>query len=161
MAKKRADVQIIPTTPEHLVELAEKMREADRQEVIASSGRDILAVLEDSLKYSLAPLTAFINGELACVFGCVPFQLIGERAAPWMLGTDVVDKHPGELLRRCRQYTTGMNKAYPHLLNFVDARNHKSIRWLKWMGFTVHPAVPYGAEKRPFHLFEMRASSNV
>jgi hypothetical protein len=41
------------------------------------------------------------------------------------------------------------------LENVVDARNTKSIRWLRRMGFEVLPAAPLGVEGRPFHLFVM------
>jgi hypothetical protein len=50
-----------------------------------------------------------------------------------------------------------MLKAFPHLVNFVHAKNTTSVRWLRRLGFTLHEAVPYGALGEPFHPFELRA----
>ena len=45
-----------------------------------------------------------------------------------MLGTPVIDKHPSVLVRASVWYRDVMLGQYPHLLNFVDARNTRSIR---------------------------------
>ncbi len=45
---------------------------------------------------------------------------------------------------------------FPHLQNYVDARNEISIRWLKWLGFRFDPKpVPYGIWGLPFLRFQM------
>ena len=49
-----------------------------------------------------------------------------------------------------------ITKDYSLLINFVDARHGVAIRWLKWLGFKVFPAKPFGPDKLPFHRFEMR-----
>ena len=41
------------------------------------------------------------------------------------------------------------------MFNYVDARHTDAIRWLKWLGFTLHPATPYGPFDLPFHKFTM------
>ena len=43
--------------------------------------------------------------------------------------------------------------AYPKLRNHVDARNSSAITWIKWLGFTVEKAVPYGPDGVLFHPF--------
>jgi hypothetical protein len=50
-----------------------------------------------------------------------------------------------------------MLQVFPHLINFVHAENRTSVRWLRRLGFTVHPVMPYGRLGEPFHPFEMRA----
>lgn len=136
--------------------LLANIRPADRDEVMASSGK-LEETLVESVRTSNWVVVGLADDELACIFGLAPIDgLLGRRAAPWMLGTPVLDKHPGALMKRCRRYVDGMLHTYPHLLNFVDARNKRSIRWLKHLGFTIHPPVPYGAQQLPFHLFEMK-----
>jgi hypothetical protein len=138
--------------------LLANLRQADYDEVLASAGNVERTVLE-SPGHSVWSLAFLVNGELACVIGLAPLDgLLGRRAAPWMMGTDVLDRHPGALMKVCPRYIAGMLSTYPHLLNFVDARNTRSVRWLKRLGFTLFPAVPYGAAQLPFHLFEMKAS---
>lgn len=115
------------------------------------------AALLDGAEASLWVDACLINGELACVFGVAPLRgLLGKQAAPWMLGTPLIDKHPSVLISESRKYVARMLSQYPHLFNCVDARNKRSIRWLKWLGFTIHPAAPYGVAQLPFHLFEMK-----
>ena len=100
------------------------LRQADRDEVIAASGEDIAGVLRDSVRSSTMVWVAEIDGGLACIFGCAPLDgFLGMRAAPWMLGTDLLDRHPSALMKRCRGYVAEMIRQYPHLLNFVDVRN--------------------------------------
>ena len=50
-----------------------------------------------------------------------------------------------------------MRALFPYLFNFVDARNMKSIRWLKHLGYAVGPPVPFGVAGLPFHPFSMGA----
>lgn len=44
------------------------------------------------------------------------------------------------------------------LTNYVDARNAVSIRWLRWLGFEIEPAAPFGIHGLPFHRFSMRVN---
>lgn len=151
-----AEVEFRYVTAIDVAQLIANMRQADRDEVQASAGNVAEAVV-DSVLHSAWSLAVIINGELACIFGLAPIDgLLGSRAAPWMLGTPVIDRHPRVLMGHCRPYVAHMAACYPHLLNFVDERNTRSKRWLKAMGFTLHPAQPYGVEQRPFHYFEMR-----
>jgi len=77
--------------------------------------------------------------------------------SPWMLGTPELDRHSRVLVRRTPEYIGRMLNAFPHLVNFVHAKNTTSVRWLRRLGFTLHDARPYGALGEPFHFFEMRA----
>lgn len=150
------EVEVRPLRAGDVEALLEGMRQADREEVTAASGSVEHALLE-GVRNSNWVQAATIDGGLACIFGCAPLDgLLGRRGVPWMLGTDLLDRHPSALMRHCRGYVAGMTDTYPHLLNFVDARNTRSIRWLKRLGFTVHPATPYGVQQLPFHLFEMK-----
>jgi hypothetical protein len=49
-----------------------------------------------------------------------------------------------------------MLEVFPHLFNLVDARNKKSIRWLKRAGFLVHEPIVHGPHDMLFHPFEIK-----
>lgn len=83
--------------------------------------------------------------------------MLAGQGSPWLLGTTLLDQLPGHLTRSAKTYLSQMQDQYPHLMNYVDARNVRSVRWLRRIGFTVHPAAPYGFAGLPFHLFEMKA----
>lgn len=155
MADLGRGVTVLPAKLEDVWELARNMRDQDREELHASSGEDIVHILRESYKYSDWTMAGRVNGELACLFGVRgSTTMICNFGVPWMLGTPVLEKHPGALMRHCAGYVALMAERYPLLMNWVDARNTRSIRWLKRLGFEVHPAVPHGKARLPFHKFE-------
>ncbi len=149
--------EIRPLRPGDIEHVAARLREADRQELIAAEGRDrptdalCRAVLMSSDYW------AFADHEPIAIFGAMPLSLLGGVGAPWLLGTDRLFRFPGALVREGRRYVQRMLAVYPHLVNYVDARNTRSVRWLGRIGFSLHPPAPYGAQGLPFHKFEMRA----
>ena len=42
------------------------------------------------------------------------------------------------------------------LINYTDARYTKALRWLRWLGFHMHEAVPYGVNGELFHPMTLR-----
>lgn len=150
------EVVVRPVAPGDIEELAHRMRQADIDEV-AACGHAPIGALEMSVARSSHSYTATADGEVACMFGVVPLSLLVGIGSPWMLGTDLVPKYPGAFIKHSAPYIRGMLEAYPHLFNFVDARNAKAIRWLKRVGFTLHAPVPHGPYGMPFHPFEMKA----
>ena len=139
----------------HIPELIEGMRLLDRDEMQAASGPDFKLVLERSVAMSYAPGAALWDGGLMCLFGVVPVELMSNEAAIWLIGTDLLTKHPRALNQGARSYICEVRRAFPRLFNYVDARNLPSIRWLRYIGFEIEEAVPYGCEGRPFHRFSM------
>lgn len=135
------------------------MREADRQEVIAMHGPVTMedAVARAVLLSDLCWTWAAPDHEPIAIFGVAPVSLLEGVGAPWLLGTPRVLDYPGVLVREGRSYVQRMLAAHPHLENFVDARNVRSVRWLERLGFKLHPAMPMGAAGLPFHRFEMSA----
>lgn len=77
------------------------------------------------------------------------------RRAPWLLGTPLIDAHPRPFLRYTRAAMPGLLAAYPWMENHIDARSIRTIAWLRWLGFVIHEAKPYGALGRPFHKFSI------
>lgn len=150
--------QFVSPTLEHIQYIAENMREADRQEVFAMRGEDadLHYVLANAVKRStwcVCGLAA--DGTPVSLVGVAPVSLIGGVGAPWLLGTDRVREFSGALIRYGRDYIQSMTSQYPQLINYVDARNTASIRWLKRLGFTIHDAEPIGHQGLPFHKFTM------
>lgn len=152
-----ADVLIRPTQPGDAAELAANLRPSDLAECQAYGREDIATGVIASADRSMLCWTAFIDGDLAAILGCAPINMLTGIGSPWMLGTPVLDRHQRVLVRETPEYIAKMLNAFPHLVNFVHAKNTTSVRWLRRLGFTLHPAQPYGALGEPFHYFEMRA----
>lgn len=147
-------------TPRHgdCEHLAANLRDADRAEVEAATGRDdMLAVIKASADASLYCWSAVDqDGRLVAMLGVVPADLLGGLGVPWMLGTDLVEQQQRALVRLSRAYIPRMRQALPKLVNFVDARNERAIRFLRHAGFYIAKAEPHGPMGMPFHPFIMK-----
>lgn len=150
------DVYVRPTNLLDVVKLSRNLRPGDSAEIAAYGHTDPLLALTRSAAQSVVCWTAFINGELAAVMGCAPVSMMGGVGSPWLIGTPMLDAHPRVLVRETPRYIDEMCKLFPHLVNFVHAENTRSVRWLRRVGFTLHPAEPFGALGEPFHRFEMK-----
>lgn len=151
------EILIRPTEPGDADTLFDNLRPSDLAECQAYGDRDIRESIRSSAARSLLCWSAFADGELACIIGCAPISVMSGIGSPWMLGTPVLDRHSRVLVRRTPEYIARMLRAFPHLVNFVHTENTTSVRWLRRLGFTLHPAAPYGARGALFHLFEMKA----
>lgn len=151
------EIGIIPAGMAHAEALAPVMREADRREAEAALGMSPLEGLRLSLSASVEAWTGTADGEVVCIFGVAPFSVLGGEGCPWLLGSDLVERHGMAFARRNRAMVRRWLGLFPVLRNWVDARHTVAVRWIGWMGFHVKPPVPYGPARLPFHPFEMRA----
>lgn len=139
--------------------LAENLRLADQQELKASRGQDVSFYRTLTEAVQVSTRTWVMLGKDAnpsAVFGVAPVSLLHRIGSPWLLGTDALFEQARTLVVRGRWYVARMKELYPEgLHNYVDARNTLSVKWLKRVGFTIHPPEPYGVEGLPFHLFTM------
>jgi hypothetical protein len=149
-------VEIVPATEAHAHELAPSLRPADAAEVKASGGFEPLDALLASLGVSEVASTLLIDGKVAAIFGVAPahFDVEGEGVRDvgvvWLLGGTALFEAPLSFLRRCRPVVREFLERYPLLMNAIDARYEKALRWAKWLGFQVMEPVPFGFEGRPF-----------
>lgn len=96
-------------------------------------------------------------GELAGICG---IRALGSGiGSVWMVGTDVLDRHPIEFLRDSKAWLATQKSGWRVLANCVDARNAGHMAWLRWLGFEIEErTIPFGAEQRPFHPFRLNSS---
>lgn len=141
---------------DHVATIACRMREADRQEVMASSGSTPHRALMFSLEKSPLAWTAVFDGQPEVMFGVGDLNILTSTGAPWLLGTDAVDRHFRLFLRQSVDWREKLLGRYSVLRNFVDDRNEVSKRWLSWLGFSLSDPMPIGINGEMFRLFEMR-----
>lgn len=152
--------EIVQATEDHVAELAPAMRGADAREIWASSRRTPKEALDLSLAVSRDTARAgLVDGRTVCMFGVARGTFLSPCASPWLLASDELPKHARAFLRMSREYVQRLRQEYVELSNFVDARNVYAVKWLRWLGFTVEPAVPYGPDQIAFHPFRMRRDS--
>jgi hypothetical protein len=141
----------------HVAYVANRMRAADKDEVLASSGLAPFQALMQSVAVSDMLWTGFNTDAPICVFGVRTESFMEGIGIPWMLGTDEMSVCKRDIVLKSTVIVESMLTRYRRLHNYVDARNKASIRWLRWLGFTIYDPVPYGMSQLPFHKFEMIA----
>ncbi|RED53490.1 hypothetical protein [Aestuariispira insulae] len=138
--------------PEDAFQLAPNLREADKQEVITSTGKDPLKVIQESLEISSEAYSIVSpEGQVIGIFGlcAVPDGSLG---IPWLLASPEILKHRRHFLSECRGWIERFQDKHNVLANCVDARNTISIRWLEWCGFQkVQTHQSWGLSNLPFH----------
>lgn len=149
--------KVAEAVPAHIPAIAADMREADRVEVWASHRHAPAQALASSLEKSELAWTCLVEGIPAFMWGVARLgSLISRKGSPWLLGTNLFFRAHrrlhGEFLRQCPAYVERMQARFPRLENFVHAKNRLSVRWLRWMGFTVETAATV-INDEPFFLF--------
>lgn len=140
----------------HAVEaLQGRLRESDKQEILAASGFDPNKALMDSFMGSSLCWTVTKGGQVIAIFGAAGVSALSSVGMPWMLGSNELNRAGVEIVKVSMYYVKRMKDRFPILVNFIDARQKKSVRWLKWLGFTVEQPQPYGVLGMPFHRFTM------
>lgn len=139
--------------------LAATLRPADRDEVEACTGLSAAEAIRLALRVSSLAWAIEIDDRLAILGGVRAISILEGTGSPWMLATVQVEHFPGALTKIGMQYCGVSLSEFPHLINFVDARNTKAIRWLRRLGFQLDAEpIPYGHAQLPFYRFEMRSS---
>lgn len=133
------------------------MRQADVEEAWAATHHSPEEAVEYSLRASRDAWMGLAGQEIICVFGVGEWSALSSRGVPWMLGFEGLEYHARGFLRHSITCVDHMKDKYDRLDNYVDERNTKSVQWLRWLGFTIGPAEPFGIEQLPFHHFYWRA----
>jgi hypothetical protein len=146
-------VEFKKPTAEMIQFIADNMRQADVDEVNAASNATPLQAVTDGVKVSCMSSVAFINGDIVAVLGVVKNSTLTDNGIPWLLGTNNIVKHYREFLGASPGVLDAMIDVCPNLMNHVYVENKISIRWLKWLGFTLSEPEPFGVNGALFHKF--------
>jgi hypothetical protein len=109
-----------------------------------------------SLRKSSHAWTAMIDGRPEVMFGVGDLNILAGVGAPWLLGTEAVERHYIAFLRNSVGFRDQLLRRYPVMRNFVDDRNKASKRWLAWLGATLSDPVELNGHM--FRLFELRSA---
>ena len=151
---RMSEITIVRTERAHVIELGPKLRAADCGELQAA-GLTAGKALWRSWRRSLFAKTAFVDGEIAAIWGMggSPFSAVGR---PWLLTAAPVEKVPKAFLQTARQEVRFMLSICPRLLGIVDGRYHRALRLLEMVGFDLSNEFPYGPHEMMFRQYEMR-----
>lgn len=153
-----AEARIVPAEAAHIPVIVAGVRQADVDELWASSFSTVEDALARGLKVSTLAWTVLYGDAPVTMAGVAPLSILGSVGVPWLVATADVERAPVPFLRASRGYVPRMLGVYHHLMNYVDNRNTTAMRYLRWLGFEMGEPEPHGVLGLPFRRFEMRAS---
>ncbi len=140
-------------TPADALDIAHRLRPEDRAEAIAATGGDPRFLLPLAVQGGREVLVAGLqsNNRPEILFGVDPIPGVARAGLIWLLSTPEIYDHPVEFVMRTRELLDGFHERYDLLTNFMDERNTRHLKWLKWMGFKLIRRVEcFGAQNLPF-----------
>tara|TARA_R110000787_G_scaffold97868_14_gene201643 strand:+ start:1960 stop:2421 length:462 start_codon:yes stop_codon:yes gene_type:complete len=149
-----AEYEMLPGTLQHIEDMVDDLRDLDIEEAWVSKHRTPRQALEAAFSRTYT-WVGTVDGKAMCVCGTTPATTISAIGFPWLYGTNLMTQHSRVFLRGSREYIAAMKREFVFLRGYVYTENSTSQRWLKWLGFTLHPAEPYGVEQKLFHPFHM------
>jgi len=137
------------------LQLAPKVRIADREEIRASNGSSPLEALVIPFTYKKGRSYTIIGTAKEGVigmFGVAPTK-DPEYGIAWLLSSEDLFKHTKQFIKECPYWVSQMSEGYTYIYNWVDRRNWKSLKWLQFLGFEAKEEIKqYGVGKLPFLL---------
>ncbi len=139
----------IEATPAHASLVAARLRPADLAELEAQ-GTDAERELRWLLPHSDFARVLFIDHREAAIFGVV--KMADGTGMPWTLTTTEVDRHQRAFWQASKYAIPFMLQRYHKLVQCIDARHDKALRWARHLGFTIDEQ-PHecGPLKMPYH----------
>lgn len=150
-------VEIRPLLPEHMLELAPRLRPMDALEVqCMAPDQPLHEALVEAAKSSFRGRAGFLDGDLVAVWGVAARTPFAVEGTPWLLATDALDRPEARraFVRHGRAERNNLVAGFKRLWNFVHEDNRVAIRWLRHMGFRF-PGIARSFMGEPFLYFEM------
>lgn len=151
----------IPATVEHAIDLGGRLRECDALEIKAACGLEGKDALVQAVRGSTQADAWLSDGKLVMISGLSDAIDAPTVGVVWMLASPEVDSMPRCLLHGKREYVQELLAGRDLLMNFVDNRNIKAQRWLIWLGFTMGDPEPFGVSGLPFRPFWLSAQGET
>ena len=144
-----------PATIKDALQLAPRVRIADREEIRASDNKSPLEALvvpfsiDKSKNYTIV---GNLNEGVIGMFGACPTKDPAYGVA-WLISSENLFKHTKQFMKECPYWISQMGNGYEYLYNWIDRRNWKSMKWLQFLGFEPKDEMKqYGVGKLPFLL---------
>jgi len=165
MSKLVDEVHIRPVTEADIDTLWHDMRPVDRDEMRHWYGGMERRILDYTVHLSIEANAGYIGDDLVAMFGIGARNALCGIAVPWLVGTTYMDRIASEraargararFLRESLEQVRIWAREWPIMENHVWEQNRLAVRWLRWLGFTIEPAEPWGMTGELFHRFHMK-----
>ena len=149
-------IRFVLTTDEHVEELLLYLHPDMKKEASAITPIAFDKTIRQTVKEADEAWTILSDECVVGIFGIRRYSLLSDKGAPWLLTTTRIKEHVKTLLPLTKIALSYWLNRYTVLENYVPESYKASLRWLKWAGFTIHPAIPIGVSGQLIHRIEMR-----
>jgi hypothetical protein len=118
----------------------DRLRDFDKQNIDKCTAPE--AALLDEIRNSTWACAGLIDGQVACVWGVRANTILNDSCYLWMLTTRLIDEHPFIFVRHSQMMAEEILKRFSFIHGWVLADNHRSIKWLRWLGCELKPGEP-------------------
>ncbi len=151
-------LSVASVTAEHIEQLAATMQEVDKQSILLLTGMSPAKGLEESVGNSLESQTWMVDGVPVAMSGIGQTSLLADWACPWLLCSDSIRKVPRVFLEATREQTYQWLETYGILRNVTWCEHKRSLKWLKWLGFSLYGPYPVGIDGAMFFIDELKVT---
>lgn len=149
-----AEYRIVDAERWHVGMLDKKLRAEDVAEAI-SLGLKTKSALWKSFRSSVLRKTAFVDGEIAAMWG-MGGNLLSDEGRPWLATAAPVEKVPIAYVKIGKMAVSEMLSLRSNLRNVVPVNYPKAVRFVRMIGFSLSEPLPFGPNGDLFHIFSMR-----
>lgn len=151
-------ILIVPSGIADVYRLAGNLRANDRLE-ITGLDLDPAAVIRSSFRSAILRRTAFVDGEIAAMWG-LGGVMLSDEGVPWLMTTPAIERIPVSFVRLARREVAEMLELRSQLSNVVLASYRSACRFLEVLGFNLDEPVQLGPHGVPFRKFWMTSPSS-
>lgn len=134
--------EIIPCRVSHVIAMSRNLREGDAIE-LAALGRPARHTMVDLYRDSILSGSAFVDGEIAAVWG-FSAPLASPEAEAWLFTSPAIERAPLAFLRETRAILKRVLKSYDTIVSACDAGYLRSLQFFDLLGFSMGPPVAQG-----------------
>jgi len=132
-------VEIVPARYEHIHYLVKHLRDEERAICEKMYGDQFFGTVLKEVDDSMLAWAALADGECAALWGVKTHKILSDEGMLWMIGTDLIDKHPITFLRHSRRQVQSLRATFKTIYGCVLTEYSTSRRWLEWLGFEIGP----------------------
>lgn len=140
-------VRVVEAMPEHIPIMATKLRETDLA-ALKAAGISAVQALELCYQRSVMRKTAFLDGEVAAMWGCRGVMLGGTGDA-WLFASEGISRVPRLALRMAHREMAAFRSVFGRMTGYVFASDPRACRFIEKLGGTIQPG------DGPFRTYEV------
>ncbi len=144
--------EITQATTDDAVELTLHLRHEDAEEIRAAGHDPDTAVLNSVRASGKSAWAVRVDDELLGLYGLACVSCLEDLYTIWALTSTAVERRPKTFYKISKAILRSVLAEHPRLVNMVDARYDRCLRWARHIGFDVaRDPQPFGMLGNPFY----------